>query len=134
LMEANEKYEYWLDIARYDLETAEAMLTSKRWLYVVFMCQQAVEKLAKGLYTIYIDDNIPYIHNIISVIERFEDKLPEPVSEEYRQLFDKLSAFYLNNRYPDFISKVSIQIKETEAKDILTGTKEAFAWLLTLKP
>jgi HEPN domain-containing protein len=133
-MEANEKYEYWLDIARYDLETAEAMLTSKRWLYVVFMCQQAVEKLAKGLYTIYIDDNIPYIHNIISVIERFEDKLPEPVSEEYRQLFDKLSAFYLNNRYPDFISKVSIQIKETEAKDILTGTKEAFAWLLTLKP
>ena len=133
-METNEKYEYWLDIARYDLETAEAMLASKRWLYVVFMCQQAIEKLAKGLYTVYIDDNIPRIHNIISVIERFEDKLPEPVSEEYRHLFDKLSAFYLNNRYPDFISKLSIQIKETEAKDILTGTKEAFAWLLTLKP
>lgn len=132
-MEVNEKYEYWLDIARYDLETADAMLTSKRWLYVVFMCQQAVEKLAKGLYTVYIDDNIPRIHNIISVIERFEDKLPEPVSEEYRRLFDKLSAFYLNNRYPDFISKLSIQIKETEAKEILTNTKEAFAWLLTLK-
>lgn len=133
-MEANEKYEYWLDIARYDLETAKAMLTSKRWLYVVFMCQQAVEKLTKGLYTVYIDDNIPRIHNIISVIERFEDKLPESMSEEYRQLFDKLSAFYLNNRYPDFISKLSIEIEETEAKEILTETKEAFAWLLTLKP
>lgn len=133
-METNEKYEYWLDIARYDLETAEAMLASKRWLYVVFICQQAVKKLAKGLYIVYIDDGIPLIHNINSIIERFEDKLPETVSEEYRQLFDKLSAFYLNNRYPDYLSKLSIQIKETEAKEILTKTKEAFAWLLTLKP
>ena len=96
------------------------------------LCTQA--SVGFSLYTVYIDDNIPRIHNIISVIERFEDKLPEPVSEEYRQLFDKLSAFYLNNRYPDFISKLSIQIKETEAKEILTETKEAFAWLLTLKP
>lgn len=132
-MEVHEKFEYWLDIAKYDLETADAMLTSKRWLYVVFMCQQAIEKLVKGFYTVYIDDNIPRIHNINSIIERFEDKLPKPMGEEYRQLFDKLSAFYLNNRYPDYISKLSTQIKETEAKEILTGTKEAYAWLLTLK-
>jgi HEPN domain-containing protein len=58
-MDAQEKYAYWLDIAQYDLETANAMFDSGRWLYVVFMCQQALEKLAKGLYVLYIDDNIP---------------------------------------------------------------------------
>jgi len=37
-----DKYEYWKDAAIYDLETAEAMLDSGRYLYVVFMCQQAI--------------------------------------------------------------------------------------------
>ncbi len=29
----------WLDLARYDLETASAMLESGRYLYVAFTCQ-----------------------------------------------------------------------------------------------
>jgi HEPN domain-containing protein len=62
-MDAQEKYEYWLDTAEYDLATAEAMLKAGRWLYVVFTCQQAIEKLSKGLYTLYIDDNVPYTNN-----------------------------------------------------------------------
>jgi len=128
------KYEYWLDIAQYDLETAGSMLSSGRWLYVVFMCQQAVEKHAKGLYTLYIDDNIPRMHNIKTIVERFEDKLPIAIPEEKLDLFDTLSAYYLNNRYPDFLSKLSSQIKESEATKILSETKEAFTWLLTLKP
>jgi len=61
---AQEKYEYWFDIAIYDFDTAEAVLRSGRWLYVVFMCQQAVEKLVKGLYILYVDDNVPRTHNI----------------------------------------------------------------------
>ncbi|MCL2831912.1 MAG: HEPN domain-containing protein [Treponema sp.] len=38
-MDSQAKFEYWLDISRYDLETAEAMFIAGRWLYVVFMCQ-----------------------------------------------------------------------------------------------
>ena len=47
-MNNEEKYKYWLDIAEYDLETARAMYISGRYLYVAFMCQQAVEKNSKG--------------------------------------------------------------------------------------
>ena len=133
-MTEQQKYEHWLDIAQYDLETAKSMLSSGRWLYVVFMCQQAVEKISKGLYTLYVDDNIPRIHNIKTIIEHFEDKLPVPIPEETSDFFDTLSAHYLNNRYPDFISKLSSQIKEAEATKILHQTEEVFSWLLTLKP
>jgi HEPN domain-containing protein len=49
-MDDQEKYEYWLETAQYDLDTAKAMFESGRWLYAVFMCQQAVEKLSKALY------------------------------------------------------------------------------------
>ena len=93
-----------------------------------------IEKLVKGLYTLYTDDNFPRIHNIKSIIERFEDKLPVVMPDDKLNFFDTLSAYYLNNRYPDFISKLSSQINEKEAKEILAETKEVFAWLLTLKP
>ena len=43
-MSNEEKYEYWLKHAQYDLDTAIGMCQIGRWLYVVFMCQQAIEK------------------------------------------------------------------------------------------
>jgi HEPN domain-containing protein len=133
-LNAQDKYDYWLDIAQYDLETAQTMLSGRRWLYVVFMCQQAVEKLVKGLYNLYVDDNIPRIHSIKTIVERFEDNLPCSISEEKYSFFDTLSAYYLNNRYPDFMIRLSSQITEEEAGAILAQTKEVFTWLLTLKP
>jgi HEPN domain-containing protein len=39
-----EKVKYWVELAEYDLETASAMLKSKRYLYIGFMCQQTVER------------------------------------------------------------------------------------------
>jgi len=53
------------------------MLNGGRWLYVVFMCQQSIEKLIKGLYVLYVDDNVPKTHNIRILVEKFENLLPE---------------------------------------------------------
>jgi HEPN domain-containing protein len=133
-IDAQEKYEYWLDIAQYDLETADAMLLSGRWLYVVFMCQQALEKLVKGLYTLYVIDNVPKTHNISYLVQEFEDKLSEPVTDERYDLFRKLHTFYINGRYTDFKQKLSVIVDKREAETFFEQTKEVFAWLLTLKP
>jgi len=133
-MDLPEKFEYWRDIAQYDLNTAQAMYKTGRWLYVVFMCQQAIEKMCKGLYLLFIDDDIPRIHDINSLITKFVDKLPEQIDEDKRLLFAKLSAFYLNNRYPEYKERLSMSMNKNEARDILKKTKEVFKWLLTLKP
>ena len=118
-MDSQEKFEYWWDIAQYDLETAQAMFDAGRWLYVVFMCQQAIEKLCKGLYLLFIDDDVPRIHDINSLITKFADKLPEPINDEKRLLFAKLSAFYLNNRYPEYKERLSTSLNREEARNIL---------------
>ncbi|MFP3043094.1 HEPN domain-containing protein [Treponema primitia] len=47
-MTEQEKFNYWLEYAEYDLQSAEAMFAGRRWMYVIFMCQQAFEKLVKG--------------------------------------------------------------------------------------
>ncbi|RKY35434.1 MAG: hypothetical protein DRP78_05455 [Candidatus Omnitrophota bacterium] len=57
--------EEWLKISLYDLETAEAMLKTKRYLYVAFMCQQALEKILKALY-VQIEAKLPpRTHNLL---------------------------------------------------------------------
>lgn len=38
----------WIATAEYDLETARHMLATGRFLYVVFMCHLALEKLLKA--------------------------------------------------------------------------------------
>lgn len=133
-MNEQEKYEHWLDVAKYDLDTADAMYDSGRWIYVAFMCQQAVEKLCKGLYVIYVNDEVPRVHSIRHVLNRFSDKLPKAVSDEQYHLFDRLTAFYMEGRYPEYKEKLSALLDKQEAKALLTQTKEVFAWLQTCKP
>ena len=40
----DERAEYWIEIADYEIETAKAMLQTGRYLYVGFMCHQTIEK------------------------------------------------------------------------------------------
>ena len=132
-MTREEKYAYWLQSAQYDLDTADVMFNGGRWFYVVFMCQQALEKLCKGLYNFYIDDNVPRVHNIPFILTKLEASLSFTVKPEVNDFLDSLSSHYLENRYPDFDEPASIHIDKRKATEILEKTKEVFAWLLTLK-
>ena len=129
-----DKYQYWLSYANNDMDSAEFMLKSKRWFYTVYMCQQGIEKLVKGLYLLYIDDNIPRLHDINSIFDRFRDKLPERPSNDQIELFDTLSQFYLKSRYPDYTSSLTSLITGEYAQLIYEKSKEAYQWLLTMKP
>jgi len=129
-----DKFEYWLNYARNDLDSADFMLKSGRWFYTLFMCQQAIEKLTKGLYILYIDDNVPRLHDINSILDRFREKVPEQLSEERAKLFDTLSQFYLRSRYPDYTSALASLTTQETAQAIYEKSKEAFQWLLTMKP
>jgi len=132
-MTKEDKYAYWLQLAQYDLDTAQTMYAGGRWFYVAFMCQQAIEKICKGLYNFYIDDNIPRVHNIRFILTKIETSLSLAIKPEIYNLIDTLSAHYLNNRYPDFSGAPNTQIDKGKATNILEKTREAFTWLLTLK-
>jgi HEPN domain-containing protein len=107
---------------------------SGRWVYVVFMCQQTLEKLCKGLYLLHIDDNVPCLHNITAVFSKFADKLSEPLSDDTRRLFDRLSLYYLEARYPEYKNNLNSATDKETATLLLQKTKEVFQWLLTLTP
>jgi HEPN domain-containing protein len=75
------KASYWTDIADYDMETARAMLAAGRWLYAVFMCQQAMEKTFKAAFLLLGQGKEPpRSHNLTSLLEQLGlDTLPDDV-------------------------------------------------------
>lgn len=125
-MDREEKYIYWLDIAEYDMETAVSLFESSRYLYVVFMCQQALEKLTKGLYCYFIDDNVPYVHNISFILGKVTDKLKINVDEEIFSLCDRLAAYYLQGRYPSYKEKISKLIDKMKQKEYYSFQRRYF--------
>ena len=73
-MDNNEKYGYWEECAQYDLDTADVMFGSGRYLYCVFMCQQAIEKIVKGIYVLYTGEEPVKTHNIALVFNNLCDR------------------------------------------------------------
>ena len=91
----------WADQARYDLETADAMLKAGRYLYVLFCCQQAVEKVAECSHCPKDGRIPPRVHNLVRLAE-----VAEIASDSERiRFFGELSGYYIQSRYPEEIRR-----------------------------
>jgi HEPN domain-containing protein len=128
MMTVQEKMEYWLDIAEYDLETAKSMFKSRRYLYTVFMCQQALEKMIKAHYILEKGKEAPRSHNLSYLAGLTALNL----DESQLSFFDRLTAFYIQGRYPTYKEKLSKATNRTQAKSYLKQAKEMFGWLKSL--
>ena len=88
MIKTNERIEYWLDIAKYDLDTAKALLESKRYLYLGFMCHQIIEKSIKAYYWYSNKSEPPYTHNLFLLAEK--SGLINLLDEEKKELINEL--------------------------------------------
>jgi HEPN domain-containing protein len=92
-------------LSEYDLKTAKAMLESRRYLYVVFTCQQAIEKILKSFYVKEIKETPPYTHNLIRLIEKLSFK--SFISEKDILFLEELNSYYIESRYTETLSSIS---------------------------
>ena len=138
-MDALEKFKYWESKAIYDLETARAMQNTGRYNYVVFMAQQAIEKIVKGLYVLFLEREPARTHNIWLIfndlIENQGVKMTaEDVAraERHKPFFSDLLYYYIAERYPDYKQQLSSSATEKKAGEVLTQTEEVYVWLQSL--
>ncbi len=68
----DEKVKYWIDTAQYDMDTADVMLETNRYLYVGFMCHQVIEKSIKAVIA---SNGVfpPKLHNLMMLSEKAEE-------------------------------------------------------------
>jgi HEPN domain-containing protein len=116
----------WVATSNYDLQTADAMYKAGRYLYVVFMCHLAIEKMLKALLAHKYPENIPpKIHNLINLSQRAELALPENLKDFFQRI-DNVSVV---TRYPEDLRTLSIEFNQYKVKRILADTKRMIKWL-----
>ena len=115
-------------MADYDLETAKAMLMTKRYLYVGFMCHQVIEKALKGL-IVYRDPakSIPHIHNLTKLSKH--SGLYDEMDESDKDTFDILDPLNIEARYPSAKDRLVKSLTLERCEEIMQRTEHLFSWI-----
>ncbi len=123
----NNKIKYWIDISDYDLETAEAMYKSKRYLYVGFMCHQTIEKIFKAYFTKIKSETAPYTHNLSFLAKKGE--FYALFSEEQKDFIDQIEPLNIEARYPTHKAQLMKGLTDSKCVEIINKTKELQQWI-----
>lgn len=119
----------WLIQSEYDNQTALAMLKSGRYLYVAFMCQQAIEKLLKAIFIRKKGEVPPYIHNLNRLCNLSE--ISDFIPEKFNEFIIELNTYYIESRYTEDIQELTKVIDKTKAEYIYQITQELIKWLMS---
>ena len=126
-MNKEERIDYWLSVADYDLETAEVMYTSGRWLYVAFMCHQVIEKTLKAYWCATQENEPPYIHSH----KRLADGsgLYDMMSDVQKDFLNEVTTYNIEARYPENKEALARKLGKDACQYIIDGTKTLQTWI-----
>ena len=125
-MTTEEKVTHWIEISDYDLETAVAMLNTKRYLYVGFMCHQVIEKIFKAVYIKRKESTQPYTHDLeyLAVKGGFY----ETFSEEQQDFIGELNPLNIEARYSEYKEEVLKRLTRSKCAELLEKTTKLQQW------
>ncbi len=115
----------WIALTDYDLETAQHMLATGRYLYVVFLCHLALEKLLKA-HVAEVTQSLPIkTHDLIYLVKKSELEL----SQQHLDFVGKINTASIPTRYPDDLQRSLKEYPKKVAEDYLNQTTELIQWL-----
>ena len=117
----------WLEIAAEDLEVAESNHSNGYWLYAAFLCHQSLEKVLKAYYQATHDDDPPYTHNHIRLLNVCE--LIDELSEEQLRFIAHIEPMYIEARYPEQKDAAARMLNKDACDYIIKTTKELTQWI-----
>ena len=124
----NEKVEYWMELADYDIESAKVMLNGGRYLYVGFMCHQTIEKVLKAIIARdCIGDEIPpKIHDLHKLAEKAG--LFMRMSENQKEVLRLLNPLNIEARYPEYKNRLAATLTNEICQELLAKTEGLLCW------
>ncbi len=124
---ATDKVAYWLDIADYDLDTAEAMYHTGRRLYVAFMCHQVIEKTLKAYWCATQPEDPPYTHSHMRLARG--SGLYEQMDDSQRDFLDLITNYNIEARYPEDKEELSRSLTNEFCRQMIDETKQLQQWI-----
>lgn len=122
-----DKVEYWIEMSDYDFETAKAMLETKRYLYVGFMCHQVIEKILKAYWSNVSEEPPLKIHSLSRLAEK--TGLDKKMSDDQLDFIDTLEPLNIEARYPSYKERLIQSLNADRCQDLLNQTDELRIWI-----
>jgi len=123
---ASKNTQNWIALADYDLETAAHMLQTRRYLYVIFLCHLALEKLLKAHVVELTQAIPPRTHDLIYLVKKGGLEIPQP----YLEFIGKINTASIPTRYPEDLQRALSDYPESVARNYLGQTQEIATWLM----
>lgn len=111
--------------SEYDFTTAQHMLKTGRYVYVVFMCHIAIEKLLKAIVAEITNKTPPKTHNRLYLVKLANLFIPQ-------ELFDfiaKINNSSVAARYPEDFKILINSYPEEIVREYLENTEKVLKWL-----
>lgn len=119
--------DYWIDLARYDLTSARAMLKARRRLYVGFLCHLAIEKTLKAYWAQTKKGTPPFTHDLPLLAER--TGLLAEMNERARTIMNFLGPLHLAGRYPANKARMLKLLTPAKCTWLMKETKWLHRWI-----
>ncbi len=123
----DDKVIYWVDMSDYDFDTATAMLETKRYLYVGFMCHQVIEKILKAYWSKVNEEPPLKIHSLSRLAEI--TAIDKDMTEEQLDIIDILEPLNIEARYPSYKERLMKSLTAGRCVELLKRTDELRIWI-----
>ncbi|MEW5746216.1 MAG: HEPN domain-containing protein [Nitrospirota bacterium] len=117
--------ENFIKSAAYDLDTAEHMLKTGRYIYVVFMCHLSIEKMLKAVAAEVNDKTPPRTHNLLYLAKLAGLSF----SNVHFEFISKINNASVVTRYPEDFGSLTESFPEEVVSAYLDKTREVVGWL-----
>lgn len=121
----NQNIKEWIDMADTDYGVAEHLFKTyypKPYEIICYHCQQAVEKMIKGIIiAVEIPGGMPKSHDLSFLLNLVKNRISVP--EKIYDYADELTPYGVAIRYPN-----ELFLEERHAKTALQMTQEALEW------
>ena len=123
----NDKVTYWIEMSDYDFDTANAMLTTKRYLYVGFLCHQVIEMILKAYWSNVLEEPPLKIHSLSRLAEK--SGLDKDMSEGQLDFIDELEPLNIEARYPSYKERLLKSLTADRCIELIKQTDELRIWI-----
>jgi len=123
--EIKAQIQFWYKSAMDNIQTAEALLKSKRYNFSMFMCQQTVEAVLKCIFVKLKGDRPPYLHRLPRLLVLTGIKVPSWIDK----IILRVDAHYIKARY--FGDRFDHRIyNRKNASELMGSTKKVLTWFI----
>jgi HEPN domain-containing protein len=105
--------------SKYDFEVARSLFDSGHYIYTLFMCHLAVEKLLKAIVAESQEEMPPKLHNLIRLSELGQLVFPD----EFRTFIEELNNVSIPTRYPENFVQLSKRLNKAYTRKCLSQTE-----------